>query len=288
MASYSVSKTALFRIREAHLEDMPFLLTLAGQEGWYPGLEDGAAFYAIDPHGFFIGELDQEPIGCISGVNYDSQFGFLGLYIVKEPYRHQGFGIQLWQRAMEHLGKRTIGLDGVMAQQANYQKSGFKLYYHNIRFQTVGTLQTLSKRLIKLSGIPFQTILDYDTSIFGFSRQRFLQEWLHTPSAYCLGVCEGSRLLGYGVIRPCIKDHFKIGPLFADNSDIAFEIYQGLVSSAASHPIFLDVPEVNPHALALAQHQGMTKVYETARMYNQTPPNQQLDKVYGVTTFEMG
>ena len=32
------------------------------------------------PHGFFIGEWWDDPVGCISAVAYDDRFGFVGLY----------------------------------------------------------------------------------------------------------------------------------------------------------------------------------------------------------------
>ncbi len=34
---------------------------------------------------------------------------------------------------MARLGARTVGLDGVVAQQENYKKSGFVLAHRNVR-----------------------------------------------------------------------------------------------------------------------------------------------------------
>jgi hypothetical protein len=61
-------------------------------------------------------------------------------------------------------------------------------------------------------------------------------------------------------------------------------------SSAASSraPVFLDTPEANPAALALAKRHGMMPVFETARMYTKEPPTAPVDRCYGVTTFELG
>ena len=53
------------------------------------GLSD-AAFFDADPKGFFIGKLNGEKISCISAVKY-GDFRFIGLYIVKEPFRGKGY-----------------------------------------------------------------------------------------------------------------------------------------------------------------------------------------------------
>ena len=49
-------------------------------------------------------------------------------------YRGQGIGLALWQRALSDAGDRTIGLDGVVAQQDNYRKSGFVYAHANFRY----------------------------------------------------------------------------------------------------------------------------------------------------------
>jgi ribosomal protein S18 acetylase RimI-like enzyme len=96
----------------------------AAIEGWNPGSYDADCFYAADPNGFLIGLLGDEPIATISVVKYGDSFGFLGFYIVKPEYRGMGYGIQIWNAGLEYLKGRTIGLDGVLAQQSNYSKSG--------------------------------------------------------------------------------------------------------------------------------------------------------------------
>ena len=55
-----------------------------------------------------------------------------------------------------------------------------------------------------------------------------------------------------------------------------------------AHRCSLDVPEVNRAAVSLAERNGMTPAFETARMYNKGEPELRLDKVYGMTTFELG
>jgi hypothetical protein len=61
-----------------------------------------------------------------------------------------------------------------------------------------------------------------------------------------------------------------------------------LADSGGGGEIFLDVPSVNRHAIALAQSLGLAPVFETARMYTGPIPPLRLDRVFGVTTFELG
>jgi len=49
-------------------DEIDFATALAASEGWNPGLHDAKCFYYVDPHGFLIGLLNGEPIGCISAV----------------------------------------------------------------------------------------------------------------------------------------------------------------------------------------------------------------------------
>jgi Acetyltransferase (GNAT) domain len=59
-------------------------------------------------------------------------------------------------------------------------------------------------------------------------------------------------------------------------------------SAAAGTPIYLDTPEINPSAVALAEQSGMSKVFETARMYTGSRLDEPLNRIFGVTSFELG
>jgi hypothetical protein len=122
-------------VRAMSRSELDLAVEWAAQEGWNPGLADADCFYATDPDGFLIGCLGSEPIGCISVVRYPGRFGFLGFYIVVPEMRDRGYGYRLWKAGMERLEGCTVGLDGVVAQQANYRRSGFALAHRNIRFR---------------------------------------------------------------------------------------------------------------------------------------------------------
>ncbi|MDR5762165.1 GNAT family N-acetyltransferase [Caballeronia sp. LZ035] len=282
---------ARFVVRRMTPPEVQIALDWAAAEGWNPGLDDARAFFAADPQGFFIGTWDGEPIGCISAVAYDDAFGFIGLYIMRSGWRGRGFGIRLWNEGMAYLGARNIGLDGVVAQQANYRKSGFVLAGRNVRYEgvartSVDPVQT-TLTLADAADVPFATLLDYDTGVFACRRAAFLRDWLTLPHACARVALSGNTVRGFGVIRRCARG-YKIGPLFADDSPAAHALYRALVAEVAGETVFLDVPESNPAAVALAVGHGMTSVFETARMYTRGVPEVPLARVFGVTTFELG
>jgi ribosomal protein S18 acetylase RimI-like enzyme len=279
-----------FIVRNITRSELDTIIDWAAKEGWNPGLHDADSFYLTDPNGFFVGFLDNEPIACISAVAYNKSFGFLGFYITKPKFRGQGYGIQVWNKAMAYLKTQNIGLDGVVAQQENYKKAGFKLAYSNIRFQseTKHTAAAQSKNIKQISMAPFAELEAYDARCFPVVRQRFLKSWISMPDSFGFVNTYCGKITGYGVIRKC-HSGYKIGPLFANTPKIALSLYESLCNQVAEgSSVILDVPEVNQPAIKLAEGLKMTKVFGTARMYSKSPPKIALDKIFGITTFEVG
>jgi len=284
-----MSKIPGYTIRSMNRQEIDLAIEWAAAEGWNPGLEDAECFYRADPDGFLAGLMDGEPVACISVVRYGESFGFLGFYIVKPEYRGRGLGLELWKAGLQRLEGRVVGLDGVVAQQENYRKSGFTLAYRNIRYMGVasGSRENLSE-MVPLSSIPFEEVAAYDQAFFPDDRRAFLQSWTSREGSHDFGIQENGALVGYGLIRPC-RTGYKIGPLFADRAELAETLFRTLESSVPEgSPIFLDIPEVNPAALELVQRHKMSVVFETARMYKGAAPQLPVERIYGVTTFELG
>ena len=107
------------------------------------------------------------------------------------------------------------------------------------------------------------------------------------PSHVGCALVRDGRLAGWGVIRPCRKG-FKIGPLVADDRATAEAVLSALLAKVGGGEIFLDVPGINREAIALAQDFGLAPVFETARMYTGAIPPLRLERVFGVTSFELG
>jgi GNAT superfamily N-acetyltransferase len=275
-------------IRTMRTDEIALAVNWAAAEGWNPGLADDACFATVDPKGFLVGELDGVPAATISCVNYDAKFSFLGFYIVRENWRGCGYGLRIWNAAIAHAGSRVIGLDGVVAQQDNYKKSGFQLAYANIRCGgTVAAPGMPQAGIVSLNEVPFAMLEAYDATVFPAPRPAFLRAWISAPGHVGCALMRNGALAGWGVIRPCRQDR-KIGPLVADDRATAETVLSALLARAGGDEIFLDVPAVNRDAVALAQDLGLAPVFETARMYTGAIPPLRLERVFGVTTFELG
>jgi GNAT superfamily N-acetyltransferase len=213
-------ETPNYKISVMSQNEISKAISWAKNEGWNPGIHDAVAFYKADATGFLAGKYNDQIIATISAVKYGKDFGFIGLYIVKDEFRGKGFGFRLWEAAISSLSDRNIGLDGVLAQQDNYKKSGFKLAHRNIRFAGKSTKRSLPTRAIASEHIEFNDIANYDSQFFPDERSTFLENWITPENSQTLAIVENSRILGYGSIRACDRG-YKIGPLNAETSDIA-------------------------------------------------------------------
>jgi GNAT superfamily N-acetyltransferase len=275
------------QIRNLRPEEISIAVDWAAAEGWNPGLSDAACFAIPDAQGFFVGELGGEPVATVSCVNYDDRFAFLGFYIVRADLRGSGHGLRIWNAAIAHARPR-IGLDGVVAQQDNYKKSGFQLAYANIRYGgTVAAPPRPPADVVALDTIPFALIDADDATVFPAPRSAFLRAWIKTSGHVGRALLRDGKLAAWGVIRPC-RTGRKIGPLVADDREAAEAVVQALLASADGGEVFLDVPAVNREAIALTEQLGLKPVFETARMYTGPIPPLRLDRVFGVTSFELG
>ena len=237
---------------------------------------------------FSSARLDGAPAATVSCVNYGARFAFLGFYIVRADLRGRGYGLRIWNAAIAHAGSRVIGLDGVVAQQDNYRKSGFQLAYANVRYGgTVAAPAAPQAEIIALSDVPMAAVEADDATVFPAPRPAFLRAWIGAPGHVGCALVRDGRLAGWGVIRPCRKG-LKIGPLVADDRATAEAVLSALLARVGGGEIFLDVPGINREAIALAQDFGLAPVFETARMYTGAIPPLRLERVFGVTSFELG
>lgn len=289
--------TPKLQIKPLPSEHLATPFTWAQQEGWNPGTHDLIPFTQIDPMGFIGGYLNDELVATISAVRYNPHFGFIGFYIVAPTHRGKGYGMQVWNAGVDRLADLPcVGLDGVLAQTDNYQKSGFKFVHKNCRYEgnpeqfrakASGELDQ-GEHLKPLAAVGVDTLVSFDERYFPTRRETFLNAWATQPDHLGFAIMRGHEICAYGIIRSCSMG-YKIGPLFAQTTAQASSLVLALCSNLdPKTPVYLDPPANNLMANDLAQSLGMTMVFETARMYKGVTPTLPIENIYGITSFELG
>ncbi|MEO3415278.1 GNAT family N-acetyltransferase [Roseovarius sp. CAU 1744] len=272
--------------RNATPQELRVILDWAADEGWNPGLDDARAFFPADPEGFFVAvDGSDHPVAAISVVNHSDSFAFLGLYLVVPEHRGKGIGYALWQHAMSHAGNRTVGLDGVEAQQQNYVASGFAHAGGTTRFSgAISGRADPGIRLATAADIP--VLVGQEAEASGVAKPRYLSAWFtqHRHRTTLVSMGDGG-LNGFCTIRAC-RSGTKIGPLVADDAAVA----QRLIAHSASlteGPITLDVPATSTALSSVCESYGLTAGFRTARMYR-GPFSAPRHENFAVVSLELG
>lgn len=273
-------------IKDAGREGARLALRWAAQEGWNPGLHDADAFYAADPHGFRIAYLDDEVAGTYSIIRYDDSFAFGGFYIVRTEERGHGVGREMLSAVLREAAPYNLGADGVVAMVPTYERHGFRPHFRSARF--MGYVKGKADASLRsLDDVGVEAVEAYDRGIFLHPRRAFLKEFLTAPDTQVAVATDAQgNVSGYGVLRQCVSGH-KLAPLFCDSPIIAENIFLHLASMAPQE-IYLDVPDPNGKGNAMAVQHGMREVFACARIYTKRFESLPLDRIFGVTSFELG
>ena len=278
--------SALYRTATA--TDIALMLDWAAAEGWNPGLDDAAAFHAADPDGFFVAEGDGQPVAAVSVVNHSDVFAFLGLYLCRPDWRGRGIGLALWSHALARTAGRTVGLDGVPAQEANYARSGFALAGRTRRLR--GHLPLARLILPVAMAADRDAIARLDHAANGFDRPAFLSTWTaETATRRTVLMRDGATVTGFATARLC-REGCKIGPVVARDAEDAATLCAQAAAALGQTDLIVDTPDATGTESALGRRlraQGFAETFATARMYRGPAPRQD-PTLHAIATMELG
>jgi len=283
-------------IRSMSKSDLQLVLDWSAKEGWNPGKHELEPFYAINPKGYMLLTIDDEPVACLLNIRYSQNYAFMGLYIVQPKFRGKGYGKMLWDFVMNSLADcKTVGFSGVLGRVEDYKKSGFVPYGYDTRWYGLPVFPQNEVKsanhisIKKITDILFEKLVDYDARVFAVRRENFLVKWFAMSEAHALvAVDDNDVICGYGVIS-ATTEGYKIAPLYAESESIAEKLFGSLCRCVGNiKTIYIDTAESNPSAATLVRRAGLEKILSTMRMYRGQPPETQNEKMFGLTALELG
>ncbi|GCE65756.1 N-acetyltransferase [cyanobiont of Ornithocercus magnificus] len=294
-------KHMLCEIQLIQAKDIPFVINLARNEGFAPGVGDVNIYANTDLQGVWISRLGSNSIGCIAGIKYNLDYGFIGLYVVDRPYRGKGYGTQLWERALSHLDNvKCIGLEAAPSLVGQYKKWGFQEDSITTRWQLLNLLPGCSRKIPESSydlevvsslNISVDAIQKYDVVHEISPRPHFLSQWLNHPAGDVFSAVDtAGSCHGYLRIRPClllIGEGWRIGPLLAQDQRVALLLLNSIFSSYHG-VILIDSPGHNRSATALLKSCGFKEISSTTRMYRGKIANRHDADIFGLACLELG
>lgn len=203
-------------------------------------------FYAIH-------KASKQPIGLASIATYmplhqdamKKPLSTFGMYFVEKGSRGHGIGRMIFNQAMDACKGHNIFLYGVenLWEKYAHGKPAFnKLPEWKLRSLSampkdvdVGRLNLnntgkfFSLRVCNWKDVPWNTLVEYDRKLsMGYDREKYLRASFDQPDSDSFTTvlttsCPTRNQQIYGIcrIRRCIDNHIVIGPLYADDPDLA-------------------------------------------------------------------
>lgn len=254
-------------IREMSKEDIDFALSLTSAEGWLSTRLDFEDLIEFDPHGCFIAEIDDEPIGMVCTVPYNG-FGYVGNLIVLEEHRHRKLGTKLMEFAISYLENRAVMaqlLDGVQDAIPLYERIGFRKICKSLRLE--GQIEPKESDDVRFMTKRDLFIIDqYDTRLFGACRKRFLQSlFTHFPKLCRVLEIDGE-VFGY-IMGSERESSIRIGPwVMIHHSNRTEELLRAFATETKGQVLKIGILESNTKAIQLVQKHNFVQTSYSWRM----------------------
>ncbi|XP_054706276.1 uncharacterized protein LOC129216144 [Uloborus diversus] len=286
-------------IRPMKREEIPAVLDLWRETCLSEGTYSLDTWFEYDPEGFYVAATeDGVVLGSCAGILQNDKLAFVGLYAVRSTYQRRGIGMKIWNAVMERIGDRNVGVNPVPDQLSNYRdKAGFpvqtswcsvvckipEIQPENLLFEISGVevqiLHSNDQQTIDL-------VTDYEADIFGFSRGRLTQLLSAQKESLTMVALKdsGTEVCGFGNVKKNIKGNALVGPLYADDAEVAELILHHLIKefpTAKDKGVTLMTVDSNQSALELVDSLGFEKEHGIARLYRKDEVEVKFEKIFG-------
>ncbi len=282
-------------VRPLTRDELDVVLGWAVQAGWNPGRYDADALWAADPDALWGVEVDGVLVGSGATVRRGSRAGGVGLLLVDPAHRGKGIGSLTFPFLVDGALSRLepgagLSLECPEAYQDFCERFGFVPVRRIARSTAVATAARrgpYAGQLRSLAQLPFEKVVDYDAKFSGGERPDVLRAWMTPREGLGLAAYEAGRILGMAILRPAVDGH-RIGPFYAESSDVAEELFAALANTVVGQQLTLDVPLEDTDIVAFASARGFGVVSEVVHMELGDVRPGPRDQVYGEGFLQYG
>lgn len=270
-------------------KEIQFFIDLGKDIGWSINDNyDAQRLYSADNDGVYIGELEGEKISSvIMAMHGKKELCHIGLFVVKPEFRGKGYGSKTWEYAWSKIPEScyaslcTAVTNMALKYEARY---GFKIAWKEFTYmcsaEKIAALPSSSLNFTTKSHreVDFNSLVQYDASVFGYERESFLTTLLAIPSNEgWVAFNQDGKLIGYlNLLREKGKLSWYVAPLYANNVSIACDLLkkaaQYVLQEGCDATLVISVPEVNEAAMNLVQPVSMEVLFEYVRMFARATP----------------
>lgn len=254
-------------LRVMTVEDIPAGLNLCRAAGWNQLYRDWAIFLKSSPEGSRVAVKDGKICGTVTTIRYEQKFSWIGMVLVDPSFRRQGIGLQLLRAAMDMLREEeTIKLDATPEGRLLYQQLGFTDEYGLSRMKMHAPVNLPETDAEAMTEADLDSVYRYDQPVFGAVRKDLLNwqfggavhfAFVKKMNGQIAGYCMGRRGFNFS----------HIGPVVADNMQIAIELVSAAFKKCEGEPVIVDVPTSGRAWINWLQSLGFTEQRPFIRMY---------------------
>lgn len=251
---------------QMRMDNMPDLMSLTRQAKWNQREEDWR-FFMENSSGCYTMLHQNKVVGTVTTISYENKISWIGMVLVDQAFRRMGIAAALMGKAMEFLkDSESVKLDATPAGKLVYEKLGFKDEFTIRRMEHHAgiPLPAVDKRISPLSLKDLPEIIALDQEAIGAGRANLLQYLLEQN----LGVkySSGEKIEGYCLARHG-ENFTHIGPLIANNSDIAIKLINAILQNIGNKPAIIDAVNMNDDFMKHLSEVGFSEQRFFTRMH---------------------
>jgi ribosomal protein S18 acetylase RimI-like enzyme len=242
----------------------------------------------IQPDGFFLAHLNDNPVGMVCMFDYQT-FASIGTLGVLPEARGQGVARHLMERAEAWASARNIFslvLDANSEGATLYEKMNYLDVDTNYRMTAnlSGPTHKRHKTIHLATPKDLDALLEFDTPIFGANRKKVLEVLLQDfPERTLLSKNRQGNITGF-----LLAQSSTLGPWLATSPQSAEHLLKAALALPFEKPPRVLLPAANKEGLELLLQHGFTVLQTLRRMVKGDVPKQQRHLIYGQASYSLG